>query len=209
MFNKKRKAQISRKTNEVVIQGSIDLDGRGDAQVSTGFSALDHLLILFAFHGFFDLELKAEGDLKHHIIEDIGIALGKGFKQALGDKEKINRYGSFSAVMDKVLVEASVDISGRPSLYGKSLDKNNNGLADISESEKFDDTSFGAHEAESFLESFLQHAGISLVYLFKTSCGDLHHLLEALFKALAKALDQAAGLDPRRHGVPSTKGIID
>lgn len=209
MFDKKRKTSIKRKTNEVNIQGSINLDGRGEADLSTGFSALDHLLILFSFHGFFDIELKAKGDLKHHIIEDIGIALGKGFKQALGGKEKINRYGSFSAVMDKVLVEASVDISGRPSLYGWTLDKNNKGLADIPDSEKFDDTSFGASEAEAFLESFLQHAGISLVYLIKTSCGDLHHLLEALFKALAKALSQAVAIDLRRRGVPSTKGVID
>lgn len=209
MFDKKRKAQIERKTNEVDIQGSINLDGRGEADISTGFPALDHLLVLFSFHGFFDIELKAKGDLKHHIIEDIGIALGKGFKKALAGKEKINRYGSFSAVMDKVLVEASVDISGRPSLYGWTLDKGSKGLSDIPDSEKFDDTSFSASEAEAFLESFLQHSGISLVYLIKVSCGDLHHLLEALFKALAKALEQAVREDSRRRGVPSTKGIID
>ncbi len=209
MFDKKRKAKIERKTNEVDIRGKIDLDGHGAADIATGFSALDHLLILFSFHGLFDLELKAKGDLKHHIIEDIGIALGKSFKEALGSKERINRYGSFSAVMDKVLVEASLDISGRPSLYGWTLDKNNKGLSDIPDSEKFDDTSFGAAEAEDFLESFLQHSGISLVYLIKTSCGDLHHLLEALFKAMAKALAQAIEVDARRRGVPSTKGIID
>lgn len=209
MFEKKRKAQIKRNTNEVAISGSIDLDGSGKNSVSTGFLALDHLLTVLSFHGLFDLEISASGDMKHHIIEDIGIALGKGFKQALGGKEKINRYGSFSAVMDKVLVEVSLDISGRPSFYGWTIDKNNKGLADIPDSEKFDDTSFGAAEAETFLEAFLQHAGISLVYIVKTSCGDLHHLLEALFKALAKALSQAVLLEPRRKGVPSTKGIID
>ncbi len=209
MFDKKRRALIRRKTNEVNIQGRINLDGRGKADVFTGFSALDHLLTLFSFHGLFDIELKAKGDLKHHIIEDIGIALGKSLREALGSKQKINRYGSFSVVMDKVLVEASVDISGRPSLYGWTLDKNNRGLSDIPDSEKFDDTCLGARQIEAFFESFLQHAGLSLVYLIKTSCGDLHHLLEALFKALAKALDQATQLDLRRRGLPSTKGIID
>ncbi|MBU1112641.1 MAG: imidazoleglycerol-phosphate dehydratase [Candidatus Omnitrophica bacterium] len=193
-----RKAPLARKTNEVDINGTLVIDGEGQAKVSTGFEPLNHLLTLFAFHGLFDLELNASGDLQHHIIEDIGIALGKAFKQALGDKSGINRYGSFSATMDKVVVEANVDISGRPSLEGEDIPVGT-----------FDDTNFTFKDAKEFLESFTQHAGISLVYIIKSSKGDLHHLLEALFKAMGKALDQATQIDPRRKGIPSTKGIID
>jgi len=193
-----REAKIARKTNEVNIQGRFNLDGEGKTEVTTGFEPLNHLLTLFAFHALFDLKIEAKGDLQHHIIEDIGIALGKAFKDALGDKAGINRYGSFSATMDKVVVEANVDISGRPSLEGEDM-----------LTETFDDTNFTFKDAQEFLESFIQHAGISLVYIVKSRKGDLHHLLEALFKALGKALDQATQIDPRRKGVPSTKGIID
>ena len=212
LFGKKkevRKATINRKTNEVDIKGELVIDGRGKSKVVTGFEPLNHLLTLFSFHGLFDLNLKATGDLQHHIIEDIGIALGKAFKVALGDKTGINRYGSFSATMDKVVVEASIDISGRPVLYKQISAKNEMMIQDIWDHSKFDDTSFTSKDAEEFLEAFTQHAGISLVYNIKSGEGDLHHLLEALFKAMGKALDQATQIDPRRKGVPSTKGIID
>ena len=193
-----RKAPIKRKTNEVNIEGEFIIDGTGQAKVNTGFEPLNHLLTLFAFHGLFDLEIKADGDLQHHILEDIGIALGKTFKQALGEKQGINRYGCFT-----------VDISGRPSLIGRiscaPLDEVNLKL----ENHTFDNTNFTFKYAEEFLESFLQHAGISLVYIIKSGQGTLHHILEALFKAMGKALDQATQIDPRRKGVPSTKGIID
>ncbi len=206
--NKKklRKAGINRKTNEVDIKGELVVDGKGDTKISTGFEPLDHLLTLFAFHGLFDLKLQAKGDLQHHIIEDIGIALGKAFKAALGEKEGINRYGSFSLTMDKVVVEASIDISGRPSLQQGSHDSE---LAGVLEKSTFDDTNFTFKHAEEFLDSFTQHAGVSLVYIIKSGQGDLHHILEALFKAMGKALDQATQIDPRRKGIPSTKGIID
>ncbi|MBN3039950.1 MAG: imidazoleglycerol-phosphate dehydratase [Candidatus Omnitrophica bacterium] len=204
-----RKANIRRKTNEVDIQGSLNIDGEGKAQISTGFEPLNHLLTLFSFHGLFDLSLTASGDLQHHIIEDVGIAVGKAFKQALGDKSGINRYGSFSATMDKVVVEADVDISGRPSLHQEITAGNPKAVQTILKNEAFDDTNFTAKDALEFLEAFLQHAGISLVYIIKSAEGDLHHLLEALFKAMGKALDQATQTDPRRKGVPSTKGIID
>jgi imidazoleglycerol-phosphate dehydratase len=200
----KRSAAIKRKTKEVDIQGSLTLDGAGNSRVKTGFEPLDHLLTLFAFHGFFDLDLKAAGDLPHHIIEDLGIALGKAFKQALGEKEGISRYGCFTVVMDKVAVEAAVDISGRPSLTGKIM-----GDVPVTLTGSFDSTNFTFQQAEEFLESFLQHAGISLVYVIKSGDGDLHHVLEALFKAIGKALDQATLVDPRRKGIPSTKGVID
>lgn len=206
-----RTSQIRRKTNEVDISGKLNLEGNGKTDVKTGFEALDHLLTLFAFHGLFDLEVKAQGDLPHHIIEDIGIALGKAFKQALGDKDGINRYGCFTVAMDKVAVEAVIDISGRPSLHRVIIEKDNiyNAIASKLENDTFDNTDFTFKNAEEFLESFLQHAGISLVYIVKSGEGDLHHILEALFKAMGKSLDQATAIDKRRKGIPSTKGVID
>ncbi|MFH1772216.1 MAG: imidazoleglycerol-phosphate dehydratase [Candidatus Omnitrophota bacterium] len=197
-----RKAAIKRKTNEVDIAGELSIDGSGKAEISTGFEALNHLLTVLVFHGLFDLTLEAKGDLRHHIIEDIGIALGKAFKESLGDKTGINRYGCFTAVMDKVAVEAAVDISGRPSLKEATI-------VDILKEGTFDNTNFTFEDAVEFLEAYLQHSGISLVFTVKSAAGDLHHILEALFKALGKALDQATQIDPRRKGTPSTKGIID
>ncbi|MCF7874101.1 MAG: imidazoleglycerol-phosphate dehydratase [Candidatus Omnitrophica bacterium] len=209
MFNKKRQAQLQRKTNEVDILGQFNLDGSGKTKIDTGFEPLNHLLTLFIFHGLFDLDLKAKGDLQHHIIEDIGIALGKALKESLGDKQGIRRYGTFSVTMDKVVVEANIDISGRPSLAKKITD-NNKAIVDTTLAEdRFDDTTFSFKDAEEFLEAFIQHSGLSVVYIIKSGEGDLHHLLEALFKALGKAIDQASQIDPRRRGVPSTKGIID
>ena len=204
-----RKAVIKRKTNEVDIQGEFVIDGQGQTEINTSFAPLDHLLTLFAFHGLFDLKLQASGDLQHHIIEDIGIAMGRAFKEALGDKSGINRYGSFSVTMDKVVVEANVDISGRPTLHGEVTADNKIRVETVLKNETFDDTTFTFKHAEEFLESFINHTGISLVYNIKSGEGDLHHILEALFKALGKALDQATQIDPRRQGVPSTKGIID
>jgi len=206
---KVRKAAINRKTSEVDIKGELVIDGNGKANVSTGFEPLNHLLTLFSFHGLFDLDLKAGGDLQHHIIEDIGIALGKAFKEALGDKAGINRYGSFSVTMDKVVVEVNIDISGRPALQRAPIVENYQAVSSILENDTFDDTNFKFKDAEEFLEAFVQHAGLSLVYIIKSGEGDLHHLLEALFKAMGKALDYATQIDPRRKGVPSTKGIID
>jgi len=199
-----RNAAIKRKTNEVDIQGMLEIDGTGVSKITTGFEPLDHLLTLFVFHGFINLTLQAKGDLPHHIIEDIGIALGKAFKQALGEKEGIARYGCFTVVMDKVAVEVAVDISGRPALTGKIM-----GQSDTAVPGNFDTTNFTFQHAGEFLEAFVQHGGISLVYVIKSAEGDLHHILEALFKALGKALDQAVTIDPRRAGVPSTKGVID
>lgn len=204
-----RKAEITRKTNEVAIRGLFAIDGQGNTSINTGFEPLNHLLTLFAFHGLFDLELEAGGDLQHHIIEDIGIALGKACKQALAEKGGINRYGCFTVVMDKVAIEAAVDISGRPSLHYEMVSHGKKKLSEIYKEKTFDDTNFTFKHAEEFLEAFLQHAGISLVYTVKSAEGDLHHILEAMFKALGKALDQATQIDPRRKGVPSTKGIID
>lgn len=203
-----RRATILRRTNEVKIQGEFVIDGQGKTEIHTGFVALDHLLTLFAFHGLFDLHLKAEGDLSHHIIEDIGIALGKALKEALGDKAGIKRFGCFTGVMDKVAIEVALDISGRGSLYGVSILGKEISISEFSASD-FDGTGFYGEHAQEFMEAFLRHSGISMVYVVKSQQGDLHHLLEALFKALGKALDMATQLDPRRQGVPSTKGVID
>ena len=211
-FRKKmpvRKAVISRKTSEVDIKGKLVVDGSGKTDVNTGFEPLNHLLRLFAFHGLFDLNLQAKGDLAHHIIEDVGIAAGKAFKEALGDKSGINRYGSFSATMDKVVVEANVDIGGRPKLHQEITAANKDDVLEVLTREAFDNENFTFKDANEFLNAFVQHAGISLVYVIKSGPEDLHHLLEALFKAMGKALDQATQIDPRRKGIPSTKGIID
>ncbi len=205
----KRKGIIKRKTSEVDIGGEFVIDGSGKSRVDTGFEPLNHLLTLFAFHGLFDLTLLARGDLQHHIIEDIGIALGKAFRDALGRMQGIKRYGSFSVTMDKVVVEVNIDISGRPSIQRVNIEGNYQPISLTLETGTFDDTSFTFKHAEEFLESFVQHAGLSLVYIIKSGEGDLHHLLEAFFKALGKALDEATQIDPRRKGVPSTKGIID
>ncbi|MBU0633881.1 MAG: imidazoleglycerol-phosphate dehydratase [Candidatus Omnitrophica bacterium] len=204
-----RSAKISRKTSEVTIQGALVIDGSGRTEIKTDFEPLNHLLTLFAFHGLFDLTLQAQGDLAHHIIEDIGIALGQAFKAALDQKEGINRYGCFSVTMDKVVVEVDIDISGRPSLLENISAKNEIQVKSILDHTSFDNTNFKFKDAKEFLEAFIQHAGISLVYNIKSGEGDLHHVLEALFKAMGKALDQATQIDIRRKGVPSTKGIID
>ncbi|MBD3245442.1 MAG: imidazoleglycerol-phosphate dehydratase [Candidatus Omnitrophica bacterium] len=204
-----RQVHITRNTNEVKISGKLAIDGSGEARVSTGIEPLNHLLTLWAFHGFFDLELEARGDLQHHLIEDIGIALGKAFARALGEKEGIRRYGSFSLVMDEVVVEVNIDISGRPVLHGGVIAEQKEEIMRVLEQEKFDDTSFTFTHIQEFLHGFVQHAGLSVVYVVKSGPGDLHHLLEALCKAMGKALDEATQIDPRRKGVPSTKGIID
>lgn len=202
-----RKAVIQRKTNEVDIRGELVIDGSGKTKIKTGFEPLDHVLTLCAFHGFFDLTLEAKGDLAHHIIEDVGIAIGKAFKESLRNKEGICRYGSFCLVMDKVVAEVNIDISGRPLLYD-ATNQLNVGATEYKNG-RFDTSDFTFQNAEEFLESFTQHAGVGMVYFIKSREGDLHHILEALFKALGKALDQAVRIDPRRQGVPSTKGIID
>ena len=129
--------------------------------------------------------------------------------KALGQKERISRYGCFTAVMDKVAVEVAIDISGRPSLHGEMPKASVGSVEQILADKTFDDTGFIFKHAKEFLEAFVQHAGISMVYVVKSGEGDLHHLLEALFKAMGKALDEATQIDPRRKGVPSTKGIID
>lgn len=195
---KKRQVIFKRKTNEVDISVSLNIDGKGSSQINTGFKSLDHMLTLFCFHGFFDLKLSAKGDLQHHIVEDIGIALGEAFKKSIGDAKGIKRFGSSSVPMDEVLVNTAIDLSGRPYLKFN--------IPAISENLDLKSTDF-----KTFLESFVSHNKLALHITYDRELGssDAHHFIEAVFKSLALSLSQALIIDPRRKEVPSTKGVLD
>lgn len=193
-----RYAEINRKTRETDISLSLDLDGNGNSEISTGIGFLDHMLTLFSKHGFFALKVKADGDLNvdaHHTVEDIGIVLGQALKEALGSKMSIRRYGAAYVPMDDSLALVVVDLSGRPFLVFDA--------AQIS-------GRIGDMDAELFEEFFRAlafNAGINLhVKVFYGS--NNHHIIEAVFKAFSRALDDAAGVDKRVDGVLSTKGCL-
>jgi imidazoleglycerol-phosphate dehydratase len=193
-----RSATIERITKETRIKLSLMIDGSGLAKVSTTVPFLDHMLDLFARHGLFDIEIEARGDIEidfHHTVEDIGIVLGEAFKQALGDKKSIRRYGQASVPMDETLASVSVDISGRPYLvYHVKLPKVKIGEFDVELSREF-------------FQAFTNHCGLNLH--INVMYGDnVHHIIEACFKAFARALDTASQLDPRIEGVMSTKGVL-
>ncbi|MDP2937663.1 MAG: imidazoleglycerol-phosphate dehydratase HisB [Candidatus Omnitrophota bacterium] len=197
---RKRTATLKRKTKETDISVKLNIDGSGKSKINTGIGILDHMLELFVFHGLFDLDITAKGDLKidiHHTNEDVGIVLGEAFKKALGNKEGIRRFSSASVPMENVVANVVVDISGRgwyrPDSTGISCEK---------DGYKFDD-------AEHFFDSFAKHLGMNLDITIKPLSLDLHIILEPIFKALGIALDQATQIDPRRKGIPSTKGVID
>ncbi len=197
---KARKATIKRKTTETDIQIEFSVDGKGASKIDTGIPFLDHMLTLFAKHGLFDLKLKARGDLQvdiHHTNEDIGIALGQVLAKALGDKKGIRRYGSFAVPMDETLVRVTLDISGRPSLY---VTKGKGVRLSRQPQYTFDD-------AVDLLRSFCQHAGINM-HIGVLAGIDTHHIIEGIFKAIAKGMDMATQIDPRVQGVPSTKGKL-
>ncbi|MFC1703981.1 imidazoleglycerol-phosphate dehydratase HisB [Candidatus Omnitrophota bacterium] len=200
---KQRTAEIKRKTKETEIVLTLTVDGTGKAQVDTGIGLLNHMLELFSFHGLFDLDIKAKGDIQqidlHHTNEDVGIVLGKAFKEALGDKEGIRRFGSASAPMEEVVADVTVDISGR-SFFKLHID--------VPRAPKPIEGYQFAY-VEHFLESFAKNSGMNLVVKLNNTVDDLHTNLEPIFKALGIALDQATQIDPRRKGVPSTKGVID
>ena len=200
---KKRIASIKRKTKETDIEVKLNIDGSGKAKINTGIGILDHMLELFAFHGLFDLEIKAKGDLKvaiHHTNEDIGIVLGQAFKEALGDKVGIRRNGFASFPMENVTANVTVDISGRGSFTWPLSDCGFR--KDMKEEYEID-------YAEHFFDALSKNLGMNLTMTIAESSPDLHTTLEPIFKALGKALDEATQIDPRRKGVPSTKGIID
>ena len=197
---KVRKATVKRKTTETNIQVDLTVDGKGASKIDTQIPFLDHMLTLLAKHGLFDLKLKARGDLKvdiHHTNEDIGIALGQALAKALGDKKGIRRYGSFAVPMDEALIRVTLDISGRPSLY---VTKAKGVRLSRQPQYTFDD-------AIDFLRSFCQHAGINM-HIGVLAGEDTHHIIEGMFKGIAKTLDMAVCLDPRVCGIPSTKGKL-
>lgn len=200
MSSKIRKAVLKRKTSETDIQIQFQVDGRGTSKVNTGIPFLDHMLMLFSKHGLFDLVLTAKGDLNvdiHHTNEDIGIVLGESIAKALGPKSGIRRFGFASIPMDETLARVTLDISGRPSLHvvrAKSVRFSRPGKY------SFDD-------AIDFLRALCQHAGINM-HVEIISGNDTHHVVEGVFKALARALDRATQIDPRVRGIPSTKGSL-
>jgi len=202
---KKRVAQIRRKTKETDISVKLNIDGSGKSKIDTGIGIFDHMLELFTFHGLFDLELKAKGDLKvdiHHTNEDVGIVLGEAFKEALGENKKgIKRFGSITVPMEDVLASVAVDISGRGHLKLNIAEKK----AFVAKAEE----GYLFLDAQHFFESFAKHLGMNLAITVNFLSQDLHTTLEPIFKGLGIALDQATQIDPRRKGVPSTKGVID
>ncbi len=195
----KRIATLERKTKETQIMVSFNIDGSGEAKVKTGIGFLDHMLTLLAKHGMFDIAVRAKGDLhvdRHHTNEDVAICLGQAFAQALGNKEGIRRYGFFYLPMGEALARICLDISGRPSLFiSADLKLNQRG-----ENYKLEDT-------EHFLESFAQQAGINM-HVEVLAGKHHHHVIEAIFKGFARALDQATQIDLREKGIPSTKGTL-
>ncbi len=193
-----RKARKYRKTSETEISLSLGLDGKGLGKIKTGIPFFDHMLNLFARHGLFDLEVKAKGDLDvdlHHTVEDVGIVLGQALATALGKKEGIRRYGCAHVPMDETLARVVVDLSGRPYLELRGL--NRRGRAG----------NFSAQLVEEFLRALSVQGGMNL-HAEILYGRDVHHQIEAIFKALAKALQEAVSRDPRVKGVPSTKGRI-
>ena len=193
-----RFAEITRNTAETQITAAIDLDGEGKSRISTGIPFMDHMLTLFAKHGFFDLDVSAKGDLEvdcHHTMEDLGIVLGELLAKAAGDKAGIRRYGNFLLPLDETLVMIALDLSGRGGLY-----------YDVTPPAQFlnqiDTRLF--HE---FFQAFAVKSGLNLHIRMIASC-ETHHLFEAIFKGLAKALDQALSYDGRIKGVLSTKGTL-
>ena len=193
-----RRAEIERKTKETEIKLSLELDGSGQVQVDTGQGFFDHMLTHVAYHGYFDLNLKAKGDLHvdaHHTVEDVGICLGQALKKCLGDRAGIRRYGNASVPMDESLAEVVVDVSNRPLL--KVAGSKRPAAAG----------GFDGQLAEEFMRALAINAGLTLHVIYHYGDND-HHLLEATFKALGRALDQAVSLEPRARGVVSTKGVL-
>ena len=194
-----RQARIDRKTKETEIRLELDLDGTGSAKVDTGIPFMDHMLSLLAAHGFMDLELSARGDTEvddHHTVEDLGICLGLAIKEALNEKKGIRRYGEATVPMDESLARIVMDICNRPVLcYRVSLTKRTTGTFDVG-------------LIKEFFRALVTNSGITM-HVDLLSGDEPHHISESIFKAFARALDQASGFDNRLNGnVPSTKGVL-
>ena len=200
-MNMNRKAAIERNTTETRISLQINLDGGGSSVVRTPIGFLNHMLNLFARHGLFDLTLKARGDVDvdiHHTNEDVGIVFGLAIKKALADKQGIRRFGFASVPIDEALVEVSLDLSGRPyfqlSAFGSQLS--------VLKKE-----GYSLNYLKQFLQALVNTAGMTL-HVEVIYGEDLHHIIEAVFKALARALREAVSIDPRIKGILSTKGSL-
>ena len=193
-----RFAEITRNTAETQITASVNLDGEGKSVISSGIPFMDHMLTLFAKHGFFDLNVRAKGDLEvdcHHTMEDLGIVLGELFAKAAGDKAGIRRYGNFLLPMDETLVMIALDFSGRGGLY-----------YDVTPPAQYIN-GMDTRLFYEFFQAFAVRSGLNLHIRMIVSC-ETHHLFEAIFKGLAKAMDQALSYDERVKGVLSTKGTL-
>ena len=194
-----RRAEIARATSETDIRVTLDLDGTGQATIATGVGFLDHMLTALARHALLDLTVQAKGDLHiddHHTTEDVGIVIGQAIRQALGDKRGIRRYGAALIPMDEALAEAALDVSGRPFLaWSVAFQRPKIGT-------------FDTELVEEFFRALAFNAGITLHVTLKAGT-NAHHVAEACFKALARALRQAVEPDPRAAGaIPSTKGAL-
>lgn len=193
-----RLGECKRNTSETQIEVSINLDGKGEAKVDTGIGFFDHMLISFAKHGLFDLEVNVQGDLEvdcHHTIEDTGIALGVALRKALGDKKSITRYGNMILPMDESLCLCAIDLSGRPYLrFDVEFTTDRVGY-------------FDTEMVKEFFHAISYTTGMNL-HIDMLKDGNNHHMIEAIFKAFARALDQATVIDPRIKDVLSTKGTL-
>ncbi|WP_027713746.1 imidazoleglycerol-phosphate dehydratase HisB [Desulfuromonas sp. TF] len=194
-----RSATIDRKTKETDIHLTLVLDGAGESRIATPVPFLDHMLTHVSKHGFFDLSVKAGGDVEidaHHTVEDLGICLGEAFKKALGDKAGIRRFGRGTMPMHEALASVIIDFSGRPFLvFNVDMPK-----AKVGE--------FDTELVEEFFVAFCNHAGAN-VHVNLAYGDNLHHIIEAIFKSFGRALDEATAFDPRVEGVLSTKGKLE
>ncbi|MCS5638518.1 MAG: imidazoleglycerol-phosphate dehydratase HisB [Myxococcota bacterium] len=194
----RRAATLERETKETRIRLELVIDGSGDYQVETGIPFFNHMLQSLARHALFDLKLAAEGDIAvdfHHTVEDVGIALGQAFREALGAADGIRRFGFFLLPMAESMVEVALDISNRPALVYR-VELENGRIGD-----------FDAALAEDFFHAFAQNAGIDL-HVEKRYGRSPHHVVEAVFKGVARALREAASVDPRERGLPTVKGAL-
>lgn len=193
-----REASVQRKTGETDISVTLDLDGSGKPAINTGIPFFDHMLTLWTVHSFFDLTIKADGDLEvdfHHTVEDVGIVLGDAFNQALGKREGIRRYGHTVTPMDETLSAVSVDLSNRPFLVFNVPLSTSAGRV------------FDTLLAKEFFRAFAVHGGMTLHINVRYGENE-HHIIESIFKAAGRALDQAVGRDQRIAGVRSSKGSL-
>jgi len=195
---KARRAEIERKTAETQISIKLNLDGEGTCDIATGIGFLDHMLTLLAKHSFMDLTVQAKGDLEvdsHHTVEDIGIVLGEALQEALGDKAGIHRYGNCFIPMDETLAQVCLDFSGRPFLaFGAEIPKIQLG-------------NYDTEMTEEFFRAVAMNCGLTL-HIRVLYGSNVHHIIEAIFKAFARAVAEAAAVDPRVKGVMSSKGVL-